>query len=586
VLTRLLHQLSLRRLAPLFLAASICMPLHTSSARVAVPVSPTQPTIMAAPGAGQACVLYQNTRGLGCRDADGEEAMRLAMPRDRRGLRLISSPQINQTNGLKIILRATEQLESNPAAKAAFLRAAAMWESVIQSPITVVIDVDFGPTFFGQSFPDGAVGLTNPQLLFAEPVYPSLHGRLLDLANTKKKHDLYLNLPDLIVKTDQGATQAIVAPSAMFRVWGFINYNADPDHESGSWGPPPAIGFDSRVAYDFDPSNGIDPDKADFDAVACHEIGHILGFTSYVGQLELNPDGPLALSIWDLFRVGPGTGLNGFSTATRILSSGGSQYFYGGGDSYALSTGRPDGTGGDGRQASHWLDDAIAGEMRIGVLDPTLPTGRREAITLKDLEALDAFGYWVKPVGNAQPTLNTLAGDLNGGLLTLSGTLNDTDGDVVKAQLDMLDAKGRLLGQTAPFAVDFGIPATQYFNFTVQQMGSSPAVTQVRMTLIDTNGNKSRAMVTDFSGGDTGGPRLSAASYKHELLSLKGKKFGDQPQVEVNGTVLTPPLGFSSQSSKKVSIGGQAAELHLQSGPNRIRVISNGLRSNLLVIEM
>ena len=586
MLTRLLNQLSLRKLAPLFLAAAICMPLHTSSARVAVPVSPMQPTIMAAPGAGQACTLYQNAKGLGCRDSNREEAQRFAAPRDGSGLRVISSPQINQTNGLKITLRATEQLESNPVAKAAFLRAAAMWESVIQSPISVVIDVDFGPTFFGQSFPEGTVGLTHPQLLFAEPVYLALHGRLLDLANTKKKNDLYLNLPDVIVKTDLGDTQAIVAPSAMFRAWGFIGRNADPDHESGSWGPAPAIGMDSRVVYDFDPSDGIDPDKADFDAVACHEIGHVLGFTSYVGQLELNPDGPLALSIWDLFRVGPGTSLESFSTATRILSSGGAQYFYGGGNSYPLSTGRPDGTGGDQRQASHWRDDAITNEMRIGVLDPTLPIGRREAITLKDLEALDAFGYWVKPIGNAQPTLKTLTGDLNGGVLTLSGTLNDVDGDVVQAQLDMLDAKGRLLGQTAPFAVDFGIPETQYFNFNVQQMGSAPAVTQVRVTLIDTNGNKSKAMVTDFSGGDKGGPRLTAANYKKEVLSLKGKKFGDQPQVEVNGTVLTPPFGFSNQSSKKVSMSGQAADLHLQSGPNRIRVISNGLRSNLLVIEM
>jgi hypothetical protein len=70
------------------------------------------------------------------------------------------------------------------------------------------------------------------------------------------------------------------------------------------------------------------------------------------------------------------------------------------------------------------------------------------------------------------------------------------------------------------------------------------------------------------------------------VFSLKGKKFGDQPQIEVNGTVITPPFGFSSQSPKKISVNGQATELHLQTGPNRIRIISNGLRSNLLVIEM
>jgi hypothetical protein len=224
--------------------------------------------------------------------------------------------------------------------------------------------------------------------------------------------------------------------------------------------------------------------------------------------------------------------------------------------------------------------------MRLGVLDPTLPAGRRETITLKDLEALDAFGYWVKPIGNTQPALKTLAGDLNGDVLTLSGTLNDMDGDVVQAQLDMLDAKGHVLGQTAPFAVDFGVPTSQFFNFSVQQMGSQPAVTQVRVTLIDTQGNKSKAMLTDFSGGDAGGPRLTTASYKQNTFSAKGKRFGDQPQIEVNGTIITPPSGFNNVSPKKVSVSGQAADLNLKTGPNRIRIISNGLRSNLLVVDM
>src|SRR5262249_37413492 len=140
--------------------------------------------------------------------------------------------------------------------------------------------------------------------------------------------------------------------------------------------------------------------------------------------------------------------------------------------------------------------------------------------------------------------------------------------------------------QTAPFAVDFGIPTTQFFNFTVPGLHASPAATQIRLTLIDTNGNKSKAMVADFSGGDTGRPRLTTAVYKQGSFSLKGKKFGDQPQIEVNGTVITPPFGFSNLTPKKVSMNGEAAALQLQPGPNRIRVISNGLRSNLLVIDM
>ena len=41
---------------------------------------------------------------------------------------------------------------ANPTAKAAFTAAAAKWEALIQNPITVVIDVDFGTTHFGEPF--------------------------------------------------------------------------------------------------------------------------------------------------------------------------------------------------------------------------------------------------------------------------------------------------------------------------------------------------------------------------------------------------------------------------------------------------
>ena len=46
------------------------------------------------------------------------------------------------TGGLTIILRGTEQLESFPTSKAAFLAAAEKWEAAISTPITIVIDVD------------------------------------------------------------------------------------------------------------------------------------------------------------------------------------------------------------------------------------------------------------------------------------------------------------------------------------------------------------------------------------------------------------------------------------------------------------
>ena len=48
--------------------------------------------------------------------------------------------------GLTLTLRATDQLEANPEAKAAFLKAADIWMSKIGTPVTVIIDVDFGTT--------------------------------------------------------------------------------------------------------------------------------------------------------------------------------------------------------------------------------------------------------------------------------------------------------------------------------------------------------------------------------------------------------------------------------------------------------
>ena len=586
---RLFHKSSLRLATVFILIVAVWAPLHSTSARSAS-VPPQAPTIIAAPGAAPglnpACVLYQSDTGLGCRDATREESQALELPRDDRQLHVISEPKINQANGLTIILRATAGLEANPTAKAAFLKAAAMWESAITTPITVVIDVDFAPTFFGQPFPAGDVGFTNPQLLFAEPVYPALHGRLLDISDTQAKTDLYLKLPDILIHTDKGDTQAVVAPSPLFRVWGFIDRTADPATEPGAWGPAPAIGLDSRVNYDFDPSNGIDADKVDFDAVASHEIGHILGFTSNVGQLELTPDAPLALSGWDLFRVGPGATLEGFSGYTRPVSSGGAQYFFDGVNNFALSTGRPDGTGGDLRQASHWHDDAINNELRIGIVDPTLPAGRRETITLKDLEALNVLGYWLRPIGNSPPALKSVSSDLNGEVLTVTGSISDADGDVVQAQLEMLDPKGRLLGQTAPFQVDTGIPTSQVFSFAVRQMGSAPAAVQVSVVMIDSKGNKTRALVTDFSGGDTGGPRLNTAGYNKGALVIKGRKFGDQPLVEVNSEIITPVTGLDTVTTKKVSVAGRTTDLNLRSGANRIRIIANGLRSNLMVIQV
>src|ERR1044072_2788943 len=115
-------------------------------------------------------IIYRNERGqFLCRVANKTERERInkrsgggatrliynGAPRTKSGLsaeRLIDDPTTGlalfPSAGLHIVLHGTTQLEQNQQAKNAFIIAANRWEAVIATPITGVIDVDYGTTFF------------------------------------------------------------------------------------------------------------------------------------------------------------------------------------------------------------------------------------------------------------------------------------------------------------------------------------------------------------------------------------------------------------------------------------------------------
>jgi hypothetical protein len=373
----------------------------------------------------RAFVTYKAEGKVGCRDATSDEAS--ALKRRAGQSRHIISPnrQIRsqslstESTGLQIVLRGTSQLENFPTAKAAFLNAAAAWEAVINTPITIVIDVDFGPTWFGERYDSGVLGQTDSQILGDSSIYSDVRSSLVGLAISDDRVNIYNQLPVAAVPTDIGTTTNVEAPSALWRALGFIDAVADPDAEQSDLGDPPAIGFNSAFTYDFSPTDGITSDQIDFDSVATHEIGHALGFDSNTGFKELERTAPVAVSVWDMFRFRPGTTLDAFTTATRILSSGGSQNYFDGSHELALSTGRPDGTGGDREQSSHWKDDRFTGVF-IGIMDPTLADGTRETITDNDLAVLSTLGYTVSSVQNSiLPTISNVS--YNGRKLQIKG---------------------------------------------------------------------------------------------------------------------------------------------------------------------
>jgi hypothetical protein len=374
-----------------------------------------------------AFINYRNDGAVGCRDATSEEAQ-LLKRRVNEPMHHLSAPRQKnhltvetQSTGLQIVLRGTNQLENFPAAKAAFLAAAARWQAVIATPITVVIDVDFGATWFGEAYDDNVLGQTDSQLLGDSSIYSEVRDSLIGLSLGDNRTALYNQLPLSTVPTDIGNTNYVTAPSALWRTLGFISPVADPTAEQNALGSPPAVGFNSQFDYDFDPSNGISANTIDFDAVAVHEIGHVLGFDSDTGYRELVRSAPLSVSVWDMFRFRPGISLDTFTTAERILSSGGTQNFFDGTQEIGLSTGRPDGTGGDREQSSHWKDDRLTGQ-HIGIMDPTLADGVRETITDRDLAALKIFGYGVGTAA-ASPDSPTLTdASYSGKKLRLKGS--------------------------------------------------------------------------------------------------------------------------------------------------------------------
>jgi hypothetical protein len=277
---------------------------------------------------------------------------------------------------LDVVINPGPTLSANPAALAAFNRAATHWENLLSDPITVTVNGDIAPIF--------AVAQTSPSII----------GFNFDFVRNQMVTDAL----------DEGTDDAIVASiptvanftatllpgsslSGNMRITK-ANLKAIGVNVDDVFGPNDAnITFNSNTSFDYDSSNGIGANQRDFESAALHEIGHALGFISEVETLSSSVS-PTPL---DLFRFRNGAADVDPTTATfgitpRALVTGGVPIFDDGVNEWAMSN-QVDGFG-----ASHWKDDGLTG-IYIGLMDPAGVNGQAKFLTNADLRAFDLIGY-------------------------------------------------------------------------------------------------------------------------------------------------------------------------------------------------
>jgi hypothetical protein len=548
-----------------------------------------------------------------CLEASTEQAHRLK-DRDPNLSLSVIAPDADQPTGLKIILRGTSQLQSFPLARDAFKRAAAQWETLIQTNITVIIDVDFGPTLFGKPFDADVVGSTDAQVLAGNALYPAVRAALIAEGDAPGQSSLYNALPAKAVPTDRGESQGLAASSATLRALGLLNQTADPGGELNRFGAPPAIGLNSNFNFDFEPNDGIEPGQLDFAAIALHEIGHVLGFISSVGEQEMDASIDIKPAIWDLFRLRPEAIKSDFAAAERILSSGGEQRFYAGGSMLALSTGRPDGTGGDGQPPSHWKDEHLTGQY-LGVMNPTTAPGEHQSITDNDLNALEAIGYRVRNVIDPTTIIPLTSGQPQTGGMTAPppnlGVLSHTQYAIAvppgASQL-AIDLRG---DQDVDLFARFGQPVVlQGHNPTVDYKSATDSSSEAIIITPSSDlplrpgvyyiavsnwgpGDASFTVTATVAGGISGSINTHAPAIFNLVAHLEGDALkleyaaidrdGDLAMAEIS---ILDEAGRAVRSSSSLPINsGDAAQVESQLAINGLSVLHTAWRASVVLID-
>jgi hypothetical protein len=297
---------------------------------------------------------------------------------------------------LTIEFAGLEGLVGNVPALDALTRAADQWEAIFVNPITVRIQADMvnvGRTDF----------LAATTSVVSSESYDAVRNAMVADAVDSPSKNINTFLPTSSELRFDVPTGINVATNEVF-----LSQNLAMALDIPVNNPIPSfIDFNSQFSWDFNRSNGIDPQKFDFEAVAVHELGHALGLNysgvDVVGSCQQAGETNCSIvpGIMDLFRFEQGavpSAPSEFSTFARSLSHEVETVFSDSRSQFAMSTG----IFGDGFQAAHWKFSEIT-ETRIGIMSPTFAPGEMPSIQFADVRALELLGYDRRTVGAPEP---------------------------------------------------------------------------------------------------------------------------------------------------------------------------------------
>ncbi len=190
------------------------------------------------------------------------------------------------------------------------------------------------------------------------------------------------------------------------------------------------------------------------------------------------------------------------------------------------------------------------------------------------------------PLGGSAPVVSELHGRLDGDVLTLSGRAADADGDVAQLRVLLTDPAGSPVADSGP--VDFQRGGQRLVDLGIQFSGlrAFPTAVAATLSLRDQRGLESAPARADFTAADAGGPAIASVSLKRggRTIRVRGEGFvRRRTRLEVNGVVLAKRPGVKRRGALAFA-KGKPARLNLRSGPNRIRLVTNGAFSNLMIV--